>query len=166
MVPSKMDSPIWGMTMSVPGPAAAGVGAGGAAGASTAASAFGAAGVTAGAGAAVEPDSAITPTTVLIWTVVPSGILISERTPAAGDGISASTLSVEISKSGSSRWTVSPGFLSHLVIVPSKIDSPIWGMITSVGMNSLSAILQRPYDSQLLIINRCFGPRLARDQTV
>jgi len=29
-----------------------------------------------------------------------------------------------------------------LVIVPSKIDSPIWGMITSVGMNSLSAVLQ------------------------
>jgi len=48
--------------------------------------------------------------------------LISVNVPAAGDGISASTLSVEISKSGSSRWTVSPGFLSHLVIVPSKID--------------------------------------------
>src|ERR1700722_20918173 len=55
--------------------------------------------------------------------------------PAAGEGISASTLSVEISKSGSSRWTVSPGFLSHLVMVPSVMDSPIWGMTTSVGMN-------------------------------
>jgi hypothetical protein len=31
---------------------------------------------------------------------------------------------------------VSPTFLSHLVIVPSKIDSPIWGMMTSVGMRS------------------------------
>jgi hypothetical protein len=30
--------------------------------------------------------------------------------------------------------------LSHLVIVPSKIDSPIWGMITSVGMDSLSQL--------------------------
>ena len=29
----------------------------------------------------------------------------------------------------------SPAFLSHLVMVPSKIDSPIWGMMTSVGMN-------------------------------
>src|SRR6202789_1196450 len=30
---------------------------------------------------------------------------------------------------------VSPGFLSHLVMVPSVMDSPIWGMTTSVGMN-------------------------------
>ena len=49
-----------------------------------------------------------------------------------GDGISASTLSVEISKSGSSRWTLSPTFFIHLVTVPSAMDSPIWGMITSV----------------------------------
>ncbi len=26
------------------------------------------------------------------------------------------------------------GCFSHLVIVPSKIDSPIWGMMTSVGI--------------------------------
>src|SRR5208282_3795247 len=53
---------------------------------------------------------------------------------AAGAGISASTLSVEISNRGSSRWTLSPGFFSHLVMVPSKIDSPIWGMTTSVAI--------------------------------
>src|SRR5438309_1679434 len=93
------------------GAAAAGMAAGaGAAGA----------GVVAAAGAAAFPAVASTvATTVLMVTVDPSGILISERTPAAGDGISASTLSVEISKSGSSRWIVSPGFLSHLVMVPS-----------------------------------------------
>src|SRR3979411_1128458 len=56
--------------------------------------------------------------------------------PAAGEGISASTLSVEISNSGSSRWTLSPVFFSHLVIVPSTMDSPIWGMMMSVGMIS------------------------------
>ena len=77
----------------------------------------------------------MTATTVLMVTVVPSPILISFSVPAAGEGISASTLSVEISKSGSSRWTVSPGFLSHLVMVPSVMDSPICGMTTSVGMN-------------------------------
>jgi hypothetical protein len=82
-----------------------------------------------------ESAPSMVQTTVLIWTVEPSGILISFNVPAAGDGISASTLSVEISKSGSSRWTVSPGFLSHLVMVPSVMDSPIWGMTTSVGMN-------------------------------
>ena len=45
--------------------------------------------------------------------------------PAAGDGISASTLSVEISNNGSSRSTVSPTFLIQRPIVPSAIDSPI-----------------------------------------
>src|SRR5438477_9763190 len=59
---------------------------------------------------------------------------MSCRVPEAGAGISASTLSVEISKRGSSRCTLSPGFFSHLVIVPSKIDSPIWGMTISVGI--------------------------------
>src|SRR6185437_3662433 len=74
------------------------------------------------------------PTTVLTWTVVPSVTLMSWSTPEAGAGISASTLSVEISNSGSSRWTLSPGFFSHLVMVPSTIDSPIWGMMISVAI--------------------------------
>src|SRR4029077_1622543 len=93
-----------------------------------------AAGAGFGAAATALPSASITPTTVFTCTVVPSGTLTSFRTPLAGAGISASTLSVEISNSGSSRWTLSPGFLSHLVSVPSKIDSPIWGMITSVGI--------------------------------
>ena len=74
-------------------------------------------------------------TTVFTSTVVPSAILIWPITPAAGEGISASTLSVEISKSGSSLGErLSPTFLSHLVMVPSKMDSPICGITTSVGM--------------------------------
>jgi hypothetical protein len=72
------------------------------------------------------------PTTALIATVVPSGTKISLRTPAAGEGISVSTLSVEISKSGSSRSTFSPGFFSQRVKVPSTMLSPIWGITTSV----------------------------------
>ena len=148
MVPSKMDSPICGMMTSVAGPEAAGAEAAGAgwagaaAGAESGAAAGFGASACAGAEAAAEPSSSITATTVLICTVWPSAALISLRTPEAGDGISASTLSVEISKSGSSRSTLSPGFLSHLVMVPSKIDSPIWGMTTSVGMYSLSAVVQ------------------------
>ena len=70
-------------------------------------------------------------------TVVPGATRISRRTPAAGEGISASTLSVEISNRGSSRSTRSPTFLSHFVTVPSAIDSPIWGMMTS-AMASLA----------------------------
>jgi hypothetical protein len=30
--------------------------------------------------------------------------------------------------------------LSHLVMVPSKMDSPIWGMMTSVGIISFHAV--------------------------
>src|SRR5581483_599802 len=93
----------------------------------------------AGAAEAPAPSASITPTTVFTWTVLPSPTLISRSTPDAGAGISASTLSVEISKSGSSRCTLSPGFLSHLVMVPSKIDSPIWGMITSVAIRTFRA---------------------------
>src|SRR5258708_7713188 len=86
------------------------------------------------AAAAGEPTASITPTTVWMGTVWPSPNLISFSTPADGEGISASTLSVEISKSGSSRSTLSPGFLSHLVMVPSKMLSPIWGITMSTAM--------------------------------
>src|SRR6266849_9526108 len=115
----------------VAGLAAAGAGAG--AGAALA-------GVAAGAGAdtAAAPAPSITATMVWMGTVWPSAILISLRTPAEGEGISASTLSVEISKRGSSRSTLSPGFLSHLVMVPSKMLSPIWGITTSTAMGLLS----------------------------
>src|SRR5437763_7199806 len=107
----------------------------------------------AGAGAAAgddaageEPAASITPTTVWIATVWPSPTLISLSTPAEGDGISASTLSVEISNSGSSRSTLSPGFLSHLVMVPSKILSPIWGITMSTD------IIRSPLPLRHLII--------------
>jgi hypothetical protein len=84
-----------------------------------------------GVAEAVSP-SPMTPTTVLMGTVDPGSTRISLSTPEAGAGISASTLSVEISKRGSSRCTRSPTFFIHLVIVPSAIDSPICGMMTSV----------------------------------
>src|SRR5271156_6260566 len=113
MVPSVMDSPICGIRTSVPGPPVVGALPCVAAGVSTAAgatlSAAGAAAVSACAGEAAgaeddtEPAPSIVQTIVLIWTVVPSGILISFKVPAAGEGISASTLSVDISKSGSPR---------------------------------------------------------------
>ncbi len=80
---------------------------------------------------APSPSAAITPTTVWMATVVPGATRISLSTPAAGEGISASTLSVEISNRGSSRSTRSPTFLNHFVTVPSAIDSPICGMMTS-----------------------------------
>src|ERR1044072_4651918 len=77
--------------------------------------------------------------TVVIPTVFPSSTSTSESVPAAGAGISVSTLSVEISNNGASRSTRSPGFLSHLVSVPSTMLSPIWGITTSV-MSVLSFV--------------------------
>jgi hypothetical protein len=64
-------------------------------------------------------------TTLLTGTVSPSLTRISSSTPAPGDGISASTLSVEISNSGSSLSMESPTFLIQRTMVPSAIDSPI-----------------------------------------
>src|SRR5450432_549919 len=74
--------------------------------------------------------------------------------PDAGAGISASTLSVEISKRGSSRCTLSPGFFSHLVMVPSKIDSPIWGMTISVGIDPFYAARFRPAQPHIIYIGQ------------
>jgi hypothetical protein len=48
-----------------------------------------------------------------------------------GDGISVSTLSVEISTSGSSTATVSPTFFNQRVTVPSVTLSPRAGRVTS-----------------------------------
>src|SRR5205807_1392352 len=110
------------------------VGAGGGVGGAAACGASVLAGAAAGAVAAAAPAASITATTVWMGTVWPSATLISFNTPADGAGISASTLSVEISNRGSSRSTLSPGFLSHLVMVPSKMLSPIWGISTSTGI--------------------------------
>src|SRR5262245_14122842 len=82
-------------------------------------------------------------TTELTGTVSPSLTEIAVSTPAAGEGISASTLSVEISNSGSSRSTVSPTFLIQRTIVPSAIDSPICGITTSVGIKNLQLVCWR-----------------------
>ena len=90
----------------------------------------------------------MTATTLFTGTVSPSLTRISDTTPAAGDGISASTLSVEISNSGSSRSTFSPTFLIQRTIVPSAIDSPICGITTSVAI----------FNSQLSSLNSHLSP--------
>ena len=118
-------------------------GAAGAVAAATGAEGAAAGAATAGAGAAAgaaidAPFSvSIRATTAFTGTVVPSCTMISASTPAVGAGISASTLSVEISKIGSSRFTSSPTFLSQRERVPSAIDSPIWGMMTSIRATML-----------------------------
>ena len=137
------------------GAGAAGGGGGGAAEAGAGAGGAGAA--AAGAAAGAPAPSLILPTTVLMPTVVPSCTRISPSVPATGDGISVSTLSVEISNSGSSRSTLSPGFFNHFVKVPSTMLSPIWGMMTS--------IINSPFHGRTLARNRGRGRRQpGRDQ--
>ena len=63
-------------------------------------------------------------------TVSSSAATILRSTPATGDGISVSTLSVDTSTSGSSTATVSPSCFSHRVTVPSVTLSPRAGIWT------------------------------------
>ena len=71
-----------------------------------------------------------------ISTVSSSPATILVRVPAAGEGISVSTLSVDTSSKGSSTSTVSPSFLSQRVTVPSLTDSPSAGICTEKAMVS------------------------------
>jgi hypothetical protein len=66
-------------------------------------------------------------------TVSPSCARICVSVPEPGLGTSVSTLSVEISSSGSSASTCSPSAFSHFVIVPSETETPIWGITTSTA---------------------------------
>src|SRR5690554_6659187 len=63
-------------------------------------------------------------------TVSSSCTRISSITPAMGDGIPVSTLSVDTSTSGSSTSTWSPTFFSQRVTVPSVTLSPSAGRLT------------------------------------
>ena len=70
------------------------------------------------------------------WTVSSTAARSSATVPATGEGISVSTLSVEISTMGWSTVTVSPGLTSQAVMIPSVTDSPSWGSWTSATEHS------------------------------
>src|SRR5437868_6649017 len=84
---------------------------------------------------APEPSS-ISITAVPTGTVAPSATNSLVTVPATGEGTSVSTLSVEISNSGSSALTWSPSFFSHFKIVPSTIVSPSCGIWIDVTTTS------------------------------
>jgi hypothetical protein len=88
----------------------------------------------AGAGAVTAAFTSVSSraTTAFTGTVSPSWTRISARIPALTAWTSESTLSVEISKMVSSRFTASPTFFIHFVNVPSASDSPIEGIRTSI----------------------------------
>jgi hypothetical protein len=85
-------------------------------------------------------ESPITAIGVPTSTVSPATTRISVTTPDAGDGISVSTLSVEISTSTSSSATVSPMFLAHERMVPSVTVSPSCGIVTVRDIGSCSFV--------------------------
>jgi len=99
--------------------------------------AAGAAAAAAGA-ATTAPDDEMTASLAVASTVLPSGAVISAKTPAAGAGTSTDTLSVSSSHSISSwahsisSWaTASPTALNHVDTVASVTLSPRVGTITS-----------------------------------
>src|SRR4249919_840373 len=121
------------------GSCATGSGSGSSAGSGSCGATSAAGGVTAsgsgsaGGAASASPAGAITASLVPTSTVSPSWTRICWTTPSPGLGTSVSTLSVEISSSGSSAAICSPSCLSHLVIVPSETETPICGMTTSMA---------------------------------
>src|SRR5579875_2321649 len=87
---------------------------------------------------APEPSGEMTARRVPTSTVSPSLTRISVSTPAAGDGTSESTLSVDTSKMTSSSATLSPTDLSQRVMVPSVTVSPSCGITMSANVKSSS----------------------------
>ena len=78
-----------------------------------------------------SPITAITAPTAITESCA---ALISNKTPATGEGISVSTLSVETSTMASSTLITSPTFFNQRVTVPSVTDSPSWGIVTLVAI--------------------------------
>ncbi|CKS58182.1 Uncharacterised protein [Mycobacterium tuberculosis] len=87
-------------------------------------------------------------------TVSSSWAMILVSTPAAGEGISVSTLSVDTSTRGSSSSTVSPSCLSQRVTVPSVTLSPSAGIWTEKAISVDSSIDRRSAQVHLWPITR------------
>ena len=144
MVPSKIDSPICGMTTSVAGPERLRQAL------AAALAAFGAAACLCGLAASEQGRRGCSGCRRLI-DHRDHGVDLHGR--ALGD------LDL-VQDAGGRRWNLGidfvggdlkqrlialhlvAGLLQPLVMVPSKIDSPIWGMITSVGMGFLPQCLK------------------------
>ncbi len=88
------------------------------------------------AAAGTSEAAPITASGVPTGTVSPAGTRISRTVPAAGEGTSVSTLSVETSRSTSSSAIGSPGCFAQRRMVPSVTVSPNWGMRTVTGMSA------------------------------
>ena len=115
---------------------AAGIAAGAAAGAFAAAIATGATATFEVTLAEADASVSICAIISLLATELPSGLTIFISTPAAGAGVSSTTLSVSISTRFSSALTNSPAFLCQLTRVASATDSDNCGTLTSIIIES------------------------------
>ena len=84
-----------------------------------------------GIGVADDAESPIIAMDFPTATTSPSLYNCFTNIPAVVEGTSESTLSVAISRIGSSCSTLSPSFFNHLVIVASATLSPILGIFNS-----------------------------------
>ncbi len=100
----------------------------------TGAAAGGADGAGVSTGAPTSDSSPITASSPPTSTTSSSCAEWESRIPVAGEGISVSTLSVEISTRGSSAFTWSPTFFNQRVIVPSVTLSPSCGILTDTDI--------------------------------
>ena len=96
-------------------------------------------GVGAATGAATDPEAPMRARRAPTGTVESTATSIARTVPAAGDGISVSTLSVETSRSGSSTAIASPTFFNQRVTVPSVTDSPKAGIVTTTPEDATGA---------------------------
>ena len=95
-------------------------------------------GAASGAGGDTAGSVSIFASTAWMGTVSPGLTRICVTRPADGEGISASTLSVEISSRGWSLAISSPTSTSHFTTTPSTTLSPSWGITTSISIASRS----------------------------
>ena len=77
----------------------------------------------------------------LLTMMSPESFSISVSVPSIGEATSITTLSVSISASSSSIFTVSPTLLYHVNIVPSGTDSGKSGALISVAMFNSSKFI-------------------------
>ena len=96
-------------------------------------------GVGAATGAATDPEAPMRARRAPTGTVESTATSIARTVPAAGEGISVSTLSVETSRSGSSTAIASPTFFNQRVTVPSVTDSPKAGIVTTTPEDATGA---------------------------
>src|ERR1700693_4864309 len=112
---------------------------------------------------ASAPAGSITAIVAPTGNVCPSAATSFAIRPAPGDGISVSTLSVEISTSGWSSMAPSPSLTSHFVIVPSTTLSPICGIVTSIAISIRRQASDRFHDFVGVGQNEIFERRTERD---